>query len=64
MVGGIFFEGGREDPCTVRPLNILHFLFYIQKQKKPSNTRIFLFLFKNLLMQNLNLCKTHRLLNC
>ena len=49
MVGaGIFFEGGREDPCTVRPLNILHFLFYIQKQKKPSHTLIFLFLFKNL----------------
>ena len=47
-------------PCTVRQLNILHFLFYIQKQEKPSHTLIFLFLFKNLSMQNLNLCKTHR----
>ena len=47
-------------PCTVRPLNILHFLFYIQKQERPSHTLIFLFLFKNLSMQNLNLCKTHR----
>ena len=47
-------------PCTVRPRNILHFLFYIQKQERPSHTLIFLFLFKNLSMQNLNLCKTHR----
>ena len=48
-------------PCTICPLNILHFLFYIQKQKKPIHTLIFLFLLKNLPMQNLNLCKTHRL---
>ena len=47
-------------PCTVRPLNILHFLFYIQKQERPSHTLIFLFLFKNPSMQNLNSCKTHR----
>ena len=49
-------------PCTVRPLNIFHFLFYIQKQKKPIHTLIFLFLLKNLPMKNLNLCKTHRLI--
>ena len=48
----------KHGPCTVRPLNILHFIFYIQKQKKPSHTLIFLF--KNLSMQNLNLCKAHR----
>ena len=49
-------------PCTARPLNILHFIFCIQKQENPSHTLIilFLFLFKNLSMQNLNLCKTHR----
>ena len=32
----------------------------MQKQKKPIHTLIFLFLCKNLPMQNLNLYKTHR----
>ena len=40
------FSRGVNGPCTVRPLNILHFLFYIQKPKKPSHTLIFLFLLK------------------
>ena len=38
------FSRAVNGPCTVCPLHILHFLFYIQKPKKPSHTLIFLFL--------------------
>ena len=48
-----------ETKCVL-PLNILHCLFYIQKQKRLIPSLSFLFLFKILLMQNLNLRKTHR----
>ena len=48
-----------EGQCMVRPLNILRFLFYIQKQKKPNHSLSFLFLFKILPVQNRCLCKMH-----
>ena len=47
-------------PCTVRPFNILNFIFCILKQKELIHTPILSFLFTMLPMRKLNLHKTHR----
>ena len=51
-----------ETKCVL-PLNILHCLFYIQKQKRLIPSLSFLFLFKILSMQNLIYVKHIVLLN-